>query len=51
MGLKDGVELLFTIDNPPKDIYVYRIVWDWLVVRDGCYVVGFLYVCSLFLSI
>jgi hypothetical protein len=28
MGLKDGAELLFTIDNPPKDMYVYRIVWD-----------------------
>jgi hypothetical protein len=51
MGLKDGAKLLFTIDNLPKDMYVYRIEWDWLVVRDCCYLVDCLDIRCLFGSI
>jgi hypothetical protein len=28
MGLKDGDEVVFVCENPPKDLNVYRLVWD-----------------------
>jgi hypothetical protein len=28
MGLKDGDEVLFTMENPSKAIYVYLFEWD-----------------------